>query len=107
MKQLFDKWDKERTFQPNDLVLKWEKRREEHGKQGKFDIVWCRPFIIDKNEGENAFSLKNIQEESLGAPVNECFLKHFMIYWNFLKYHCTYHQINILLKQKIQNTKYE
>jgi hypothetical protein len=80
MKQLFDKRAKERTFQPNDLVLKWDKRREEPSKHGQFDSLWCKPFIIDNIEGENAFSLKNIQGESLGVSVNGRFLKHFTIY---------------------------
>jgi hypothetical protein len=62
------------------LVLKWEKIREDLGKHGKFDSLWCRTFIINNIEGENTFSLKNIQGESLGVPVNGGFLKHLMNY---------------------------
>jgi hypothetical protein len=29
-------------------------------------------------EGRNSFSLENLNEEILEAPINGCFLKHFM-----------------------------
>ena len=37
MKALFDKKDKYKEFLPGDLVLKWEDRKEDVGKHGKFD----------------------------------------------------------------------
>jgi len=55
MKQLFNKRAKEQTFQPDDLVLKWDKRREEPVKHGKFNSLWCRSFIIDNIERKMYF----------------------------------------------------
>ena len=37
MKALFDKKAKDKEFLPGDLVLKWEARKEDVGKHGKFD----------------------------------------------------------------------
>ena len=39
MKALFDQKAKDRDFLPGDLVLKWEARRENVGKHGKFDLI--------------------------------------------------------------------
>jgi hypothetical protein len=39
MKALFDQKDKDREFLPGDLVLKWEARKEDVGKHGKFDPI--------------------------------------------------------------------
>jgi hypothetical protein len=36
-KALFDKKVKDREFLPGDLVLRWEARKEDVGKHGKFD----------------------------------------------------------------------
>jgi transposase InsO family protein len=37
MKSLFDRREKDRDFLPGDLVLRWDARREETTKHGKFD----------------------------------------------------------------------
>eukprot|EP01018_Ginkgo_biloba_P028760 Gb_40851 [translate_table: standard] len=37
MKALFDRKSKEGIFMPGDLVLRWDKRREDQGKHEKFD----------------------------------------------------------------------
>lgn len=37
MKSIFDRKAKEIIFQTGDLVLRWDTRREEKGKHGKFD----------------------------------------------------------------------
>jgi hypothetical protein len=42
MKALFDKKAKDREFLPGDLVLKWDARKEDAGKHGKFDHLWFR-----------------------------------------------------------------
>lgn len=43
MKALFDQKAKDREFLPGNLLLKWEARKEDTGKHGKFDQIWCRP----------------------------------------------------------------
>jgi len=57
MKILFDKRARERDFREGDLVLRWESRREEKGKHGKFDNLWFGPLAIAEVKGNNAFVL--------------------------------------------------
>ena len=40
MKSIFDRKAKEILFQAGDLVLRWDTRREDKGKHGKFDPLW-------------------------------------------------------------------
>jgi hypothetical protein len=53
---------KNREFLPGDLVLKWEARREDDGKHGKFDPIWLVPYniIVVVVEGINSFFLQRI-----------------------------------------------
>jgi len=46
MKIMFDKKEKQDTFQIRDLVLKWDARREEKSKHDKFDNLWIGLFSI-------------------------------------------------------------
>ena len=39
IKALFDQKAKDREFLPGDFVLKWEARKEDAGKHGKFDQI--------------------------------------------------------------------
>jgi hypothetical protein len=50
MKSLFDKKSKDKEFLLSDLVLKWEARKEDVGKHGKFDHLWFIPFKITAAE---------------------------------------------------------
>ena len=59
MKAMFDKKAKDREFLPGDPVLKWDARKEDSGKHGKFDHIWCGPFKIKASEGKNSFLLEN------------------------------------------------
>jgi len=36
LKEIFDKRSKERIFMIRDIILKWDARREEKGKNGEF-----------------------------------------------------------------------
>lgn len=78
MKSLFDKKSKDKEFLPGDLVLKWEARKEDAGKHGKFDYLLFGPFKIAATEGKNPFSLENLDGEILDTPINGRYLKHFM-----------------------------
>ena len=46
IKKLFDKRTKASDFKIGDKVLKWDSRREEKGKHGKFDNLWQGPYLI-------------------------------------------------------------
>ena len=75
MKNLFDQHAKDRKFHVVDLVLRWDIRRAEKGKHGKFDPLWFGPFKIAEVGGNNTFRLENLQGYLLDAPVNGQFLK--------------------------------
>ena len=75
MKHVFDQHAKDRKLQIGDLVLRWDIRRVEKGKHGKFDPLWFNPFKIVKQGGNNTFTLENLQGDFLDAPVNGQFLK--------------------------------
>ena len=78
MKVLFDHKAKEREFLPGDLVLKWDARREDSAKHGKFDHIWYGPFKVTASEGKNSFLLENLDGKTLNALINERYLKHYM-----------------------------
>ena len=78
MKLLFDHKAKNRNFLPGDLVLRWDARKEDSGKNGKFDHIWYGPFRISSPEGNNSFLLENLDGKILNNPVNARFLKHYM-----------------------------
>ena len=58
IKKVFDKKTKVDDFYIGDRVLKWDSKREEKGKHGKFDFLWQGPYIIYGYRGNNAFFLK-------------------------------------------------
>ena len=60
-----------------DMVLRWDARKEQKGKHGKFDNLWFGPFIVSKVLENNTFVLQNLDGEELSNPVNGHFLKHF------------------------------
>ena len=71
MKAVFDKKAKQDIFQVGDLVLKWDARREEKSKHGKFDNLWLGPFSISQVMKNNTFILQNLDgEQAFGAPIN-------------------------------------
>ena len=46
IKKLFDRRKKVSNFNIGDKVLKWDSRREDKGKHGKFDNLWLGPYLI-------------------------------------------------------------
>jgi hypothetical protein len=78
MKSLLDKKSKDGEFLPGDLVLKWDARKKDAGKHGKFDHLWFEPFRIVATEGNNSFLLENLDRKTFDAPINGHYLKKFM-----------------------------
>jgi len=78
MKALFDHKAKDREFLLGDLVLKWDARREDSAKHGKFNHIWYGPFKVTTSEGKNSFLLENLDGKILNAPINGHYLKHYM-----------------------------
>ena len=63
-----------------DLVLRWDARKDEKGKHGKFSNLWIGPFTVIKILGNNTFVLQNLNGEEIASPVNERFLKYIHTY---------------------------
>jgi hypothetical protein len=78
MKALFNHKAKDKEFIPGDLVLKWDARKEDSAKNGKFDHIGYGPFKVTVLEGKNSFLLENLDGKILSAPINGCYLKHYM-----------------------------
>ena len=82
VKSLFGRTTNQKKIQVDDLVLRWDVRRQDKGKHGKFDNLWFGPFKISDVLDNNTFLLKNIDDQKLSSgPFNGHFLKHFFAYW--------------------------
>ena len=78
VKNFFEKRTKENDFNIGDKVLKWDSRRDDKGKHGKFDNLWKGPYIIHSTRGSNAFFLQEMDGTKLfGGPVNGRMLKNY------------------------------
>lgn len=79
MKNIFDKRTKAEDFYIGDKVLRWNSRREDKGKHGKFDFMWKGPFIIHALQGNNTYFLKSLYgTKTEEEPVNGRMLKHYL-----------------------------
>jgi len=65
MKAMFEKNVKNKNFQPGYLLFRWDVKKEDKGKHGKFDPLWFGPFRITKAKGNNTFILENFDGELL------------------------------------------
>ena len=70
MKGIFDRKAREIDFKVGDLVLRWDTRREDKGKHGKFDPLWYGPFKIIEARENNTLFLENLDGEYLQLPIN-------------------------------------
>ena len=52
------------------MILRWDARKEQKGKHGKFDNLWFGPFIVSKILENNTFVLQTLEGEELSNPVN-------------------------------------
>ena len=55
------------------MVLRWDARKEQKGKHGKFDNLWFGPLILSKVLENNTFVLQTLESEELCNLVNGCF----------------------------------
>ena len=75
---IFEKKTEADDFYIGYKVLKWDSRREEKGKHGKFDFLWKGPYVIYGYKGNNASFLKEFDGSDLpGGPINGRILKHY------------------------------
>ena len=76
--KIFDRINKSNNFHIGDTMLKWDSRREDKGKHGKFENLWKCPYLIPSVRGHNAFFLQGFNgEELFRGPVNGRMLKHY------------------------------
>jgi hypothetical protein len=60
------------------LVLKWDARKEDSAKHGKFDHIWYGLFKVAAPEGKKSFLLENLDSKIFNALVKGHYLKHYM-----------------------------
>ena len=78
LKKIFDKRTKAEDFYLGDKVLRWDSRREDKGKHGKFDFWWKGPYVIQTLQGNNTCFPKSLDgTETEEGPVNGRILKHY------------------------------
>ena len=78
IKKIFDRRTKANNSHIGDIVLKWDSRREDKGKNGKFENFWKGPYLIQSGRGHNDLFLQGLNgEELFGGPVNGRMLKHY------------------------------
>jgi len=78
LKKIFDKRTKAEDFFMGNKVLRWDSRREDKGKHGKFDFLWKGPYIIHVVQGNNTYFLKSLDgTDTEEGPVNRRMLKHY------------------------------
>eukprot|EP00253_Pinus_taeda_P024128 PITA_24128 len=78
IKKIYDRKEKANRFQLDDVVLKWDARNEEKGKHDKSENLWKGPFKFAAYRGQNAFLLKEMNEEDCpGGTINGRLLKRY------------------------------
>ena len=80
MKELFDINARERNFKKGDLVIRWNKMREDKGNHAKFEKLWFGPFNIAEVKGNNTFIVQNLEGEYSSLRFNGKYLKHYIQY---------------------------
>ena len=81
VKSIFYKRANKKKIQVDDLVLRWDVRRQDRGKHDKFDNLWFGPFKVSDVLDNDTFLLENVDDNhSVGGPINGRFLKHFFSY---------------------------
>lgn len=79
IKRAFEKRTKVEDFYLGDKILKWDSRRKDKGKNGKFYFLWKGPYIIYAFRSNNAFFLREMDgTEAEGGRVNGQILKHYI-----------------------------
>ena len=75
-KYWFDKRATSKSFRISNLVLMWDKGKENLRNHTKFQLLWIGSYQIIEILGENAFRLNTLEWELVQFPINVKFLKH-------------------------------
>jgi hypothetical protein len=65
IKLAFEKKAENDIFQEGDLVLRWDDKREENSKHGKFNNLWFGPFRVVEVLENNTFVLHNLDDTEI------------------------------------------
>jgi hypothetical protein len=79
IKNTFDHKEKERDFTEGDLVLLWDKRRENLGMHKKLYGLWTSPYKIMSHAGTNSFNLGTMEGEALNLPVDALHINRYYL----------------------------
>jgi len=78
LKKIFDKRTKTEGFFIGNKVPRWDSRREDKEKHGKFDFQWKGPYVIQDVQGNNTYFQKSLDGTNIEeGPVNGRMLKHY------------------------------
>ena len=77
MKSIFDRKVEEVLFQVGYFILRWDTRREEKGKHGKFEPLFYAPYKIYEARSNNPFILEDIDGETVQLLVKGQYLRHY------------------------------
>lgn len=78
LNKMFDRKTKVEDFLMGDKVLRWDSRREDKGKHGKFDFLWKGSFFISGVQGNNTYFLKSLDGSTAEeVPVNGHMVKNY------------------------------
>jgi hypothetical protein len=76
VKAQYDKHVKPRVFSEGDLVLLYEQDKDVLGA-GKFEPMWCGPYIVSKVLTKGAYELVDYDGVPLSEPRNGLYLKKY------------------------------
>ena len=76
VKVQYDKYVHPRRFSEGDLVLLWDQPKELFGA-GKFNPMWCGPYVVKRVLEKGAFELVDYERTALAEPRNGLYLKKY------------------------------
>jgi hypothetical protein len=77
VERYFDQSTTVKNFQKGELVLLWNKGKENLSIHTKFEALWIGPYVIEKILGFNSYMLQDMKGQRLMLPVNWQHLKGF------------------------------
>ena len=87
---MFDRNIKENTFTEGEMVLRWDARKEQKGKHGKFENLWFGPFLVSKVLENNNLSCSPWKVRSCPALLMGDSSSISTVYKSIFTCHCTY-----------------
>jgi hypothetical protein len=77
VKKYFDQSTTMKNFQKGELVLHWNKSKENQSMHTKFEALWIRHYVVEKILGFNSYMLQDMKGKRLMLHFNGKHLKGF------------------------------